>query len=213
MWWPRRSRCKARTHERGDDRALDDAAFVARYRDLFEHSPWVVERALRRRPFDEVYRGLTQVVLEASPEDQVALIRAHPELAGKAAIDRTLTEASAAEQASAGLDRLGESEFKRFHALNQAYRHRFGFSFVLCVLLHDKAGSLTALEQPLEASRTAEIATTIAEIGKIVHLRLEALPCAWPNSNAPSPATCNAWPTAAMPGCNRACIRPGTSTT
>ncbi|QBG89986.1 2-oxo-4-hydroxy-4-carboxy-5-ureidoimidazoline decarboxylase [Xanthomonas oryzae] len=192
---------------------MDDAAFVARYRDLFEHSPWVVERALRRQPFDEVYRGLMQVVLEGSPEDQVALIRAHPELAGKAAIDRTLTEASAAEQASAGLDRLGESEFKRFHALNQAYRHRFGFSFVLCVLLHDKAGSLTALEQPLEASRTAEIATTIAEIGKIVHLRLEALPCAWPNSNAPSPATCNAWPTAAMPGCNRACIRPGTSTT
>ncbi|AEQ98683.1 chitooligosaccharide deacetylase [Xanthomonas oryzae pv. oryzicola BLS256] len=136
-WWPRRSRCKARTHERGDDRELDDAAFVACYRDLFEYSPWVAERALRRRPFDDVYRGLMQMVLEASPEDQVALIGTHPELAGKAAIDCTLTEASAAEQASAGLDRLGESEFKRFHALNQAYRHRFGFSFVLCVLLHD----------------------------------------------------------------------------
>ncbi|ATS37328.1 MULTISPECIES: 2-oxo-4-hydroxy-4-carboxy-5-ureidoimidazoline decarboxylase [Xanthomonas] len=158
-----------------DDPVLDDAAFVARYRDLFEHSPWVVERALRRRPFADVHRGLMQVVYDASPQDQVALIRAHPELAGKAAIDRTLTAASAAEQASAGLDRLNEDEFKRFHALNQAYRRRFGFPFVICVRLHDKAGILAALEQRLDASRNAEIATAIAEIGKIVHLRLEAL--------------------------------------
>ncbi|MCL1527796.1 2-oxo-4-hydroxy-4-carboxy-5-ureidoimidazoline decarboxylase [Xanthomonas nasturtii] len=160
----------------GDDRMLDDAAFVARYRELFEHSPWVVERAVRRRPFEDVHRGLMQVVQDASPDDQVALIRAHPELAGKAAIDRTLTAASAAEQASAGLDRLSEDEFKRFHALNQAYRHRFGFPFVICVRLHDKAGILAALERRLDASRNAEIATAIAEIGKIVHLRLEALP-------------------------------------
>lgn len=159
-----------------DDPVLDDAAFVARYRELFEHSPWVVERAARRRPFQDVYRGLMQVVHDASPDDQVALIRAHPELAGKAAIDRTLTAASAAEQASAGLDRLSEDEFKRFHALNQAYRQRFGFPFVICVRLHDKAGILAALEQRLDASRDAEIATALAEIGKIVHLRLEALP-------------------------------------
>ncbi|WP_311239140.1 MULTISPECIES: 2-oxo-4-hydroxy-4-carboxy-5-ureidoimidazoline decarboxylase [unclassified Xanthomonas] len=159
-----------------DDRVLDDAAFVARYREVFEHSPWVVERAARRRPFEDVYRGLMQVVFDASPQDQVALIRAHPELAGKAAIDRTLTAASAAEQASAGLDRLSEDEFTRFHALNQAYRQRFGFPFVICVRLHDKAGILAALERRLDASRDAEIATALAEIGKIVHLRLEALP-------------------------------------
>ncbi|MFC0153411.1 2-oxo-4-hydroxy-4-carboxy-5-ureidoimidazoline decarboxylase [Xanthomonas dyei] len=159
-----------------DDRMLDDAAFVARYREVFEHSPWVVERAARRRPFEDVYRGLMQVVFDASPQDQVALIRAHPELAGKAAIDRTLTAASAAEQASAGLDRLSEDEFTRFHALNQAYRQRFGFPFVICVRLHDKAGILAALEQRLDASRDAEIATALAEIGKIVHLRLEVLP-------------------------------------
>ena len=82
-----------------DANALDTAAFVARYRALFEHSPWVVERAARRRPFDDVFGGLMQVVYDASPDDQLALIRAHPELAGKAAIDRTLTAASAAEQA------------------------------------------------------------------------------------------------------------------
>jgi len=159
-----------------DANALDNAAFVARYRELFEHSPWVVERAAQRRPFDDVHRGLMQVVLEASQVDQIALIRAHPELAGKAAIGRTLTAASAAEQASAGLDRLSEDEFKRFHALNQAYRHRFGFPFVICVRLHDKAGILAALERRLDASRNEEISTALAEIGKIVHLRLEALP-------------------------------------
>ena len=122
-----------------DANALDTAAFVARYRALFEHSPWVVERAARRRPFDDVFGGLMQVVYDASPDDQLALIRAHPELAGKAAIDRTLTAASAAEQASAGLDRLDEDEFHRFHALNHAYRQRFGFPFVIYVRLPDKA--------------------------------------------------------------------------
>ncbi|MDO0790672.1 2-oxo-4-hydroxy-4-carboxy-5-ureidoimidazoline decarboxylase [Xanthomonas campestris pv. campestris] len=159
-----------------DANALDTAAFVARYRALFEHSPWVVERAARRRPFDDVFGGLMQVVYDASPDDQLALIRAHPELAGKAAIDRTLTAASAAEQASAGLDRLDEDEFHRFHALNHAYRQRFGFPFVICVRLQDKAGILAELQRRLDASRNDEIATALAEIGKIVHLRLEALP-------------------------------------
>ncbi|WP_285446967.1 2-oxo-4-hydroxy-4-carboxy-5-ureidoimidazoline decarboxylase [Xanthomonas sp. fls2-241-TYG-148] len=159
-----------------DANALDTAAFVARYRALFEHSPWVVERAARRRPFDDVFSGLMQVVYDASPDDQLALIRAHPELAGKAAIDRALTAASAAEQASAGLDRLDEDEFHRFHALNHAYRQRFGFPFVICVRLQDKAGILAELQRRLDASRNDEIATALAEIGKIVHLRLEALP-------------------------------------
>ena len=159
-----------------DANALDTAAFVARYRALFEHSPWVVERAARRRPFDDVFGGLMQVVYDALPDDQLALIRAHPELAGKAAIDRTLTAASAAEQASAGLDRLDEDEFHRFHALNHAYRQRFGFPFVICVRLQDKAGILAELQRRLDAPRNDEIATALAEIGKIVHLRLEALP-------------------------------------
>ncbi|MEA9654628.1 2-oxo-4-hydroxy-4-carboxy-5-ureidoimidazoline decarboxylase [Xanthomonas campestris pv. raphani] len=159
-----------------DANALDTAAFVARYRALFEHSPWVVERAARRRPFDDVFGGLMQVVYDASPDDQLALIRAHPELAGRAAIDRTLTAASAAEQASAGLDRLDEDEFHRFHALNHAYRQRFGFPFVICVRLQDKAGILAELQRRLDAPRNDEIVTALAEIGKIVHLRLEALP-------------------------------------
>ncbi|MET0360165.1 MAG: 2-oxo-4-hydroxy-4-carboxy-5-ureidoimidazoline decarboxylase, partial [Sphingobium sp.] len=88
-----------------DPMALSDADFVARYGALFEHSPWVVERAAARRPFADLHAGLMQVVAEATPIERLALIRAHPELAGKAAIDRMLTFASTAEQASAGLDR------------------------------------------------------------------------------------------------------------
>src|SRR5690349_16594534 len=113
------------------------------------------------------------VVREATPEEQLALIRAHPELAGKAAVDGTLTEASAAEQASAGLDRLTQAEFERFHALNAAYRDKFHFPFIICVRLTDKAGILAAMERRLGNDRETEIATALDEIGKIVRLRLE----------------------------------------
>ena len=153
--------------------ALDAAAFVARFGSLFEHSPWVVERAAALRPFADLHAGLMAALHAASTEEQLALIRAHPELAGKAAVDRTLTEASAAEQASAGLDRLTPDEFARFHALNAAYRARFDFPFIICVRLTDKAGILAAMEQRLAHDFDAEIATAIAQIGDIVRLRLE----------------------------------------
>lgn len=140
---------------------------------LFEHSPWVEARADARPPSGDRHADLMAVVYDATPEEQLALIRAHPELAGKAAIDRTLTAASAAEQASAGLDRLTEAEFARFHELNAAYRARFGFPFIICVRLTDKAGILAAMEARLGNTREAEIATALTEIGKIVRLRLE----------------------------------------
>jgi 2-oxo-4-hydroxy-4-carboxy-5-ureidoimidazoline decarboxylase len=113
-----------------------------------------------------------QVVADATDQERLALIRAHPELAGKAAIDKTLTAESTAEQASAGLDRLTEEEFARFHELNAAYAKRFGFPFVICVRLTDKAGILAAMEQRLENNRDTELANAIEEIGKIVQLRL-----------------------------------------
>ena len=152
---------------------LTDEAFVARFGFLFEHSPWVVERAAARRPFADLHAGLMQVVADASEDEQLALVRAHPELAGKAAIDRTLTAESTAEQASAGLDRLTEAEFARFHELNAAYRARFGFPFVICVRLTDKAGILAAMERRLGNDRDGELATALAEVGRIVKLRLE----------------------------------------
>jgi len=140
---------------------------------LFEHSPWVEARADARPSSGDRHSDLMAVVREANAEEQLALIRAHPELAGKAAVDGRLTEASAAEQASAGLDRLTQAEFDRFHALNAAYRDKFGFPFIICVRLTDKAGILAAMEQRLGNDRDTEIATAIEQIGEIVRLRLE----------------------------------------
>jgi 2-oxo-4-hydroxy-4-carboxy-5-ureidoimidazoline decarboxylase len=151
----------------------DRDAFIARYGGLFEHSPWVVQRASARLPLPSLHAGLMQVVHDATRDEQLALIRAHPELAGKAAVDGTLTEASAAEQASAGLDRLTQDEFDRFHALNAAYREKFDFPFIVCVRLTNKAGILAAMEARLGNDRDAEIAEALRQIGEIVRLRLE----------------------------------------
>ncbi len=140
---------------------------------LFEHSPWVEARANARPSSGDRHADLMAVVATASDAERLALIRAHPELAGKAAIDGTLTQASAAEQASAGLDRLTPEEFARFHDLNTRYRARFGFPFIICVRLTDKAGILAAMAARLANERDVEIATAIAEIGKITKLRLE----------------------------------------
>ena len=140
---------------------------------LFEHSPWVEARAEARPSSGDRHADLMAVVHEATREEQLALIRAHPELAGKAAVDGMLTGASAAEQASAGLDRLTQAEFDRFHALNAAWRDKFGFPFIICVRLTDKAGILAAMESRLGNDRDTEIAEAIQQIGEIVRLRLE----------------------------------------
>lgn len=142
---------------------------------LFEDSFWVEARADARPSSGDRHADLMAVVNEASSQEKIALIRAHPELAGKAAIDRNLTAASAAEQASAGLDRLSEAEFAQFQSLNKAYRARFGFPFVICVRLTDKAGIIAALEERLGNDRDTEVATALTQIGEIVRLRLEAL--------------------------------------
>ena len=140
---------------------------------LFEHSPWVEERADARPSSGDRHADLMRVVRDAAPEEQIALIRAHPELAGKAAIDGHLTAASAAEQASAGLDRLTREEYARFHALNAAYKDLFGFPFIICVRNHDKGSILAAMERRLSNDRDSEIATALDEIGEIVRLRLK----------------------------------------
>ena len=140
---------------------------------LFEHSPWLEARADAQPSSGDRHADLMAVVAAASGEERLALIRAHPELAGKAAIDGTLTRASAAEQASAGLDRLTPAEFARFHDLNARYRARFGFPFIICVRLTDKAGMLAAMEARLANDPETEIVAAIDEIGKITRLRLE----------------------------------------
>lgn len=155
--------------------ALDREAFVSRYGALFEHSPWVVERAADRRPFDDAHGGLMGVLAELSREEKVSLIRAHPELAGRASVDRTLTQASASEQASAGLDRLTPGEYELFHSLNTAYRERFGFPFVVCAREHTADTIIAAARERLRHDPDAEERTALAEIAKIAALRLDDL--------------------------------------
>ena len=152
--------------------ALDKADFVARFGFLFEHSPWIVEQAAGKRPFadlEAMHGALMQVVAEASPEAQLALLRAHPRLADKV----KMTAESVSEQASAGLDRLSAGEFERFHRLNEAYDRRFGFPFIICVRLTDKAGILAAMEKRGTNPADRELATALEEVGKIVWLRLK----------------------------------------
>ena len=105
-------------------------------------------------------------------ERKLALIRAHPDLAGRAAIAGELTAASTREQASAGLDRLSPEEYRRFHALNDAYRARFGFPFIIAVRENTRESILQSFEARLGNERDAEVRTALEEIGKIVRLRL-----------------------------------------
>lgn len=158
-----------------DFNTLSDEDFVTRYASVVEHSPWVVERAAARRPFDDLAAGIRAVLADATPDERLSVIRAHPELAGRAAIAGTLTAASRSEQASAGLDRMTREEFDRFHTLNAAYRERFGFPFVICVRRTDRAGILRAMADRLTNDAETEVATAIDEIGHIVRLRLETL--------------------------------------
>ncbi len=153
----------------------DRDSFIARYGHLFEHSPWVARRAHAHGPFIDaaaLHDAFMLVLAEASPDDQLALLRAHPELADKVAQAEGLTEDSAREQASAGLDALSPEEFERFHALNRAYRDRFGFPFIICVRLHTKASILAAMQARLEHEPETEFEAALAQVGLIVQLRM-----------------------------------------
>lgn len=149
--------------------------FVAAVGFAFEDSPWIAERAWESRPFASVAALHSRMVgvVGASPRDrQVALIAAHPDLAGRVAREGRLTASSSAEQAAAGLDRLTPDETARFDRLNAAYRAKFSFPFVICAREHDKASLLQNLERRTGNARDAEIATALAEIAKIARLRL-----------------------------------------
>jgi len=152
-----------------------ETGFLAALGGVFENSPWLVERAIARRPFssrDALLDALMDILRTASLDEKMALIRAHPDLAGKAARAGALTGHSTREQASAGLDRLSEAEFDRFNRLNDAYRRTFGFPFIIAVLDHTKETILASFEDRLKNSRTAEIEEAIRNIGRIVSLRV-----------------------------------------
>src|SRR3974390_2145664 len=132
--------------------AADRPGFAAAVGEVMELAPWVAEAAYAARPFAGVaslYQAMTDAVRNAGEERQRALIVGHPDLAGKAAREGRLTTDSAAEQAGAGLDRLSEAEFARFHQLNDAYRAKFGMPFIICVRRHGKESILRAFERRL----------------------------------------------------------------
>jgi OHCU decarboxylase len=155
--------------------ALDPPDFVAALGGAFEGEPWMVAEAWQARPFasrDALIAALIQSIFDAPVERQVELIRAHPDLVGRAALTGTLTPASAAEQASAGLDRLTPDEIAEFTRLNAAYREKFGFPFVICTRENKKESILAGFAARQANGREQEIATALAEIVKIYRLRL-----------------------------------------
>ena len=156
---------------------LPRESFVARLAAIYEHSPWVADRAFVARPFaslEALHAAMQQALLAATPEEQMTLIRAHPELAGRLAAAE-LTGHSRAEQAGAGLDRVTPEEKIRMQALNDRYREQFGFPFIVAVKGLDWAAIIERMEARLANSREAEVATALDEIGRIARFRLEAL--------------------------------------
>ena len=157
--------------------ALSPEAFVARFGFLFEHSPWVAEGAAGGRPFETLgamHAALARVLFFADDDQKLAVFRAHPKLADKAAVAAGLTRESASEQASAGLDTLTPEEFEQFNALNAAYDARFGFPFIIAVrAAGGKAGVLKAMQARLDNSDTQERRAALDEVVKIVGLRLQ----------------------------------------
>lgn len=154
---------------------LDRADFVSELGFVFEGPPWIVERAWDARPFDsleQLHAALVQVMEEAPAEQQVALIRAHPDLVGRAALAGTLTPESTGEQAAAGLNNLSAEEIATFNNLNAQYHARFGFPFVICARENKKASILAGFAERLTHSRDEEIAAALREVAKIARLRL-----------------------------------------
>ncbi len=162
---------------------MDRDAFVAAFGGVFEHSPWVAERAfeLELGPAHDraegLHNALARAFRAASARERLDVLLAHPDLAGKLAQARRLTPESRAEQASAGLDALTDEERATFTELNAAYRARFGFPFIIAVRDHDKAGILAAFRRRLENDRDTEFAESCAQVERIALLRLrEMLP-------------------------------------
>lgn len=165
-------------HTLAEINGMDRAHFVSALGHLFEHSPWVADLTYERRPFltaQSLHAELCATLARASLASQLELIRAHPDLAGRLAMAGKLTAASTAEQASAGLDRLASEELALFQAKNEDYKARFGFPFVICARLNDKATILRALNERIANSPDEERQTALKEIEKIAWLRLSDL--------------------------------------
>ena len=158
--------------------ARDRRGFVVALGGVFEDSPWVAEAAWPRHPFatlDALYRAMVDAVRSAGEDAQLALIRAHPELAGKAAVRGELTADSTAEQSGAGLTQCSPQEFARLQELNAAYNTKFGFPFIIAVKGRDRTAIIARFAERLERDRATEFEEALQQIARIAWLRLEAL--------------------------------------
>ena len=158
--------------------SLSRAEFVRLVGPVFEHSPWIAEETWPKRPFasvEQLHQALSETVRNAGEEEQLALIRAHPDLVGRAALAGMLTRESIGEQASAGLNKLTPEEIEAFQKHNAAYKEKFGFPFVICARLNKKEAILNGFGVRLQNSREQEIQTALAEVFKIAELRLRDL--------------------------------------
>jgi 2-oxo-4-hydroxy-4-carboxy-5-ureidoimidazoline decarboxylase len=157
----------------GDLNRMDPAAFEAAVDDVFELAPWVAAAAQAKRPFatvTDLHAAMIDAVRAAPRDTQLAFLRNHPDLAGKAAV----TDDSRREQASVGLDALPPDEFARFHRLNDAYKAKFGFPFMICVRRHTRDSILAQFERRLACDEASEFAQALQEVFYITRLRLAA---------------------------------------
>lgn len=161
--------------------AMDHAAFLSTFGGIYEHSDWVAEAAWQAgisRIHDEVDALadlMAAMVAKADERKKSDLIRAHPDLAGKAALKGKLTESSTTEQASAGLDQCSAEEFARFEEMNAAYKEKFEFPFIMAVRNSDRHQILAGFERRLRNDAATEFALALKEIDKIARFRLQAL--------------------------------------
>ncbi|TBU88815.1 2-oxo-4-hydroxy-4-carboxy-5-ureidoimidazoline decarboxylase [Phytopseudomonas dryadis] len=160
---------------------LERTAFIEAFADIYEHSPWIAEQTFDQASgaipddIEALHQRMCAQMLGADRARQLALIQAHPDLAGKAALAGQLTAASSAEQAGAGIDACSAEEYARFTALNQAYRQRFGFPFIMAVKGSDRTRILAAFEERLHNTEEQEFARALGEINRIALFRLQAL--------------------------------------
>lgn len=158
--------------------SMPEAEFVRLLGGIFEHSPWVAEGAASARPFASIadlHAAMVRQIAQAGDQAQLKLIRAHPELAGKAAVRGELTNESTSEQAGAGLDKCSPKEYARLKELNEAYNKKFGFPFILAVKGYDRAGIIDQFERRLQLSVEDEKRESLQQIYKIGGLRLKDL--------------------------------------
>jgi 2-oxo-4-hydroxy-4-carboxy-5-ureidoimidazoline decarboxylase len=158
-----------------DYNLMSETEFVHKLGGIFEHSPWVAQGAVKLRPFATcagLHHAMAEVVRRAEPSLQLALIRAHPELAGKAAVRGELTAESTREQSGAGLDQCNPEEFAILQRLNTEYNNKFGFPFIIAVRGHDRASIISHFSQRLQSDRASEIQECLEQIIKIAGFRL-----------------------------------------